>query len=484
MGIFGIMGKKVIRLPRFDPRRYQLNVMKAFDMGIRYLVISWPRRHGKDLTCFSLMVREAMKTVGTYYYYFPTLEDGKKILWNNVTKILEESGNMVDLLCPVEISKKNNSEFYIKLSSGSMIFIGGTDNLKVIGVDGIGYVFSEWQGQKEEAFDYVRPILRENGGWVIFNGTMRGKENHLYKDIQRNFGLKRWFCEWLKPETTKAYYWISPEDEEEEYKICLNPELEGQIDPETGREYTNIQDEVDSGMSYARARQEFLNEAISDYAGAYFSYEFQVMRRHGRIGNFGGIKKDIAVSTSWDLGISDNMGITLVQDIAGKKRIVGYIEGTGREYAHYFAKLKSLGVKFSGHYVPHDAKKRSGETLKNFVSIAEENGFRVRVVPKSNSVKDDIEICRQQWKDWEIDLDGDGCELLYDHLTKYRENLKTGRPDHSDDSSNGGDSVRTIMMAIHRKMYDEYLSGDAEDNFYGYDDGDEIEDNYSHYALD
>ena len=479
----GLNLNKIV-LPVYPPRRYQLSILNAFDRGIRRLIISWHRRAGKDLICFSIMVREAMKTVGTYYYYFPTLEDGKKILWNNVTTINGKSGTMVDLLCPPEIAKKNNSEYYIKLINGSMIFIGGTDNLKVIGLDGIGYVYSEWQGQKPEAFELVRPILRQNNGWVIFNGTMRGKENHLFKDIQRNKGLKGWFCEWLLPKVTKAYYWISPEDEDEEYKIRVNPELEGKTDPETGRPYTNIQDEVDSGMSYARARQEYLNEAVSDYPGAYFGYELQVMRRKGAIGHFGGMRKGLPVSTSWDIGLDDSMAITLVQDINGKKRIVGYIEESGKLYEYFFKELRKLGVKFAGFYVPHDAKRRSGETLRNFVVVAEKAGFRVRAVPKTNSVRDDIEICRQQWKDWEIDLDGVNVELLNDHLTKYRENPRTGRPDHSDDSSNGGDSVRTIMMAIHRKMYDEFMDSEVEDTYYDGDDGDEIEDDYPNYSLD
>ncbi len=476
--------KKQIRLPVCDPRPYQIPVWNAFDTGIRYLTISWPRRHGKDLTCFSLIVREAMKVVGTYYYYFPTLEDGKKILWNNITTINGKSGAMIDLLCPPDIVKrKNNSEYWIELESGSMIFIGGTDNLKVIGLDGKGYVFSEWQGQKPEAFDFVRPILRQNGGWAIFNGTMRGKENHLYKDIKRNKGLKNWFCEWLLPSQTKAYYWISPEDTEDDYRIELNPELEGKVDPNTNRPYDNIQEEVDSGMSYARARQEYLNEAVSDFEGAYFSYELQVMRGNGSIGNFGGIRKGIPVSTSWDIGLDDHMAITFIQELAGKKRIVGYYENTGKQYSHYFEELRSMKVNFAGHYVPHDAKKRSGENLKSFVSVSRDNGFDVKAVPKTSSVKEDIEICRQQWSDWEIDLDGEGVETLYDHLTKYRENLKTGRPDHSDDSSNGGDSVRTVMMAIHRQMYDENMSSEYEERL-DYNSEDEIEDDYSGYSLD
>jgi len=478
--------KKKIRLPVCDPRVYQVLLWAALDTFARYAVISWPRRHGKDVTCFSYMVRKAQEEVGTYYYCFPTLEDGKEILWDSITTINGQSGAMIDILCPPEIRRrKNNSDHFVELHNGSIIRMKGTDSGKVVGNDGKGFIFSEWQGHKPEMFDYIRPIVRQNNGWAIFNGTMRGKENHLYKDIKRNKSIKGWFSQWLQPEDTKQYYWITPDDYPEEYKLCVNPELKGQINPETGREYDNIQDEVDSGMSYAKACQEFLNRAISDYEGAYFAIELQIAKKRGRIGNFGGLRKDIPVSTSWDIGIDDHMAITLIQDIAGKKRIVGYIEDTGKKYEYYFKELHALKLKFSGHYVPHDAKKRGGENLSSFISVARDNGFETRCVPKTNSVKNDIEICRQQFGEWELDLDGEGVELLYDHLSKYRENQKTGRPDHSDDSSNGGDSLRTIMMAIHLKIYDEYLNGEFDgesfENFYD----DEIEDEYSDsYCLD
>lgn len=478
--------KKIITLPIIKPRGYQFGVNIALDRGCRYAVLSWPRRHGKDVFSFSYMVKKAMEEIGTYYYCFPTLEDGKEILWDSITTIDGRSGPMVDLLCPSEIvRRKNNSDHFVELINGSIIRMKGTDSGKIIGNDGKGFVFSEWQGHKPEMFDYIRPILRQNNGWAIFNGTMRGKENHLYKDIIRNEKVDGWFTQWLQPEQTKQYYWITPDDYPEEYKLCVNPELKGMINPSTGREYDNIQDEVDSGMSYAKAAQEFLNRAITDYEGAYFAIELQIAKRRGRIANFGGLRKDIPVSTSWDIGLDDHMAITLIQDIAGKKRVVGYIEDTGKKYEYYFNQLKALKIKFSGHYVPHDAKKRSGENLSSFITVARDNGFDVRAVPKTNSVKDDIEICRQQFGDWEIDLDGDGVELLYDHLAKYRENAKTGRPDHSDDSSNGGDSLRTIMMAIHRNIYDEYLNGEFDyDSYENYYD-DEIEDEYSSaYSLD
>jgi hypothetical protein len=494
-----MQGQKVatdIILPTIKPRWYQVGIMVAFSLGIRRIVISWPRRHGKDVISFSIMVREAMRRVGTYYYYFPTLEDGKEILWNNSTTIDGRSGMMIDLLCPPEIvHKKDNSDFYLVLINGSIIRIGGTDNLKVIGTDGIGYVYSEWQSQKPQSFDLVRPILRQNGGWVIFNGTMRGKENHLYQDVERNFGLRGWYVEWLKPAQTLQYYWESPENIEHPHRIDLNLHLKGQINPDSGLPYDNIQDEVDSGMSYATARQEYLNEAVSEYEGTYYAYEFEVMRSEGRIANFGGLKEGDRVATCWDIGLRDAMAIALFKEIKatpGKKkrfRFVGYMEARGHKYEWYFKELRKLKVEFTGHYIPHDAKKTTGESLSNFVKIAASHNFRCRVVRKAATVKADIEICRQQWSQWEIDLEGPNMGLFYEHLGKYRENKATGRPHHGDGSSHGGDASRTGQMAIALDIYSEYLDEEFDmmegsDEWYESGEGDEIEDEYVGYSLD
>lgn len=493
------------KIPVIKPRWYQLGLFVAFNF-FRYIVISWPRRHGKDVCCFSLMVREAMKRVGTYYYYFPTLEDGKEILWENRTTIDGKTGNMIDLLCPEEIvSYTNNQDYYKILTNGSVIRIEGTDKLSVVGTDGCGYVFSEWQKQKPEAFDLVRPILRQNRGWVIFNGTMRGKMNHLYKMITNNFGLRLWYCEWLKPKYTKQYYWESPPEIKAPHRIDLNLELKGQINPDTGEPYDNIQDEVDSGMSFAMAKQEYLNEAVDEYEGTYFSYELEAARGQGRVNHFGGIKKGDRIFTSWDIGLSDHMSVGLFKEIPGRSkakkdrrfRWVGYMENTGKKYEYYFNELKTwageAGFEFAGHYIPHDGNKRNGETLKKFKDVAAEHGFLCRVVRKTDRVKNDIEVCRGQWTQWEVDLDGQEMELYLDYIGKYREDPKTGRPKHDKDgSSHGGDACRTGMMAVEYDQVMDYMATFAEeeqgDHWFDGTHDDIGEDDYSEdeggYALD
>ena len=66
------MGARRIRLPQLRPRDYQMGAWRALDQGARNILISHPRRHGKDVTTASILSKKAMTRVGSYYYLFPT----------------------------------------------------------------------------------------------------------------------------------------------------------------------------------------------------------------------------------------------------------------------------------------------------------------------------------------------------------------------------------------------------------------------------
>jgi phage terminase large subunit len=458
----------MIRLPIIDPRPYQLPFFKAMDNGCNRSVKSWPRRGGKDITDFQFLVSQALRRVGTYYYYFPTLELAKKALWDNIVEFYSygkqvAAGNMIDILCPPEIrSTKNNSDYFIKLVNGSIIKIGGTDNLNVVGMNGYGYVFSEWQSQKKEAFGYISPILQENGGWALFNGTMRGRNNHLYEDIIRTRSIGNWFSEWLKPEDTKEYYWVN-----EEEGINVNPELIGQLHHHTLRPYQNIQDLVEAGeTSFSLARQEYLNDANSNVGGSYYSYELSSLENDGRVKHIDPFSD--LVYTFWDLGGSrqeaDSTAIVFAHVCPTSKRVsvVDYYENKGRLRGHYIDVLAEKRYKYGGHYLPHDAKRVSAWTSENTIDTARNvHGVEMRPVPKTNSVSDDIEIVRRGFKG--VSIDANRCSLLIQHLNNYHETETTGKPCHKENcsicygASHGADAFRTMMMAMFHGLVEPYI---------------------------
>jgi len=432
-----------IRIPTIEPRDYQTPFLKAFDSGIQYSVISWHRRAGKDVTSFNAMIKRAIQTTGNYYYLFPTRAWAQRALWDN---ICEWAGGkkLIDLLCPPEIvRRKNNSDFFLDLINGSRIKIDGTDNLNFVGQGGSGYVLSEFSLHKEEVSGFLAPILTEGSAFVIFNGTLRGKSNHLWRLYENNKENKNWFTQWYQLGDTKTAYWVGS-------GMDINPELAGKISPYDGKTYKNIQEDVDSGIiSYAMARQEYLNEAISQVENSYYGHELEILKNEDRYGNIQ--ISSSPVYTFWDLGTSDATAIVFAQIIDGKPIIIDYHESSGKKIEDYAIVVNSKNYKYGGHFAPHDVSKRM--LFGDLVSTAKEVGIDFRRVPKTNSVLQDIEICRRKLREVYIH---ERCEELLEHLEHYREG-SSGRPLH-DQHSHAADAFRTMVMGIHLNLVQPYLS--------------------------
>ena len=161
----------------FKPRAYQLPLLRAMDSGCKRACCVWHRRAGKDKTLINIAVKKMFERVGVYYYYFPTMTQGRKILWDGMDKA---GFKFIDHFPREVVAKKNDQEMKIQLANGSLFQIIGTDKLENVGTNPVGCVFSEYSLQNPRGWDYVRPILAENGGWAIFNFTPRGK-NHAHE---------------------------------------------------------------------------------------------------------------------------------------------------------------------------------------------------------------------------------------------------------------------------------------------------------------
>jgi hypothetical protein len=210
-----------IELPyRFEPRFYQCPVMRALlEEGKKRAVCVWHRRAGKDKTFLNILAIKAMETMGNYCYYFPTATLGRKALWDNIDA---RSGmRVVDHLPRELVAKMNDQQMKITLVNGSTIQVLGTETLDVVGGNPLGVIFSETAMHRPDAWDYIRPILVENGGWALFNGTPRGKNwfFRLYDMARQN---PEWFCELLTVNETGA---LSAEDIEAERISGMREEM-------------------------------------------------------------------------------------------------------------------------------------------------------------------------------------------------------------------------------------------------------------------
>ena len=196
------------------------------------------------------------------------------------------------------------------------------------------------------------------------------------------------------------------------------------------------------------ARQEYLNEAISQVENSYYGHELEILKNEDRYGNIQ--TSSSPVYTFWDLGTSDATAIVFAQIVNGKSIIIDFHESSGKKIEDYAVVVNSKGYKYGGHFAPHDVSKRM--LFGDLVSTAKEVGIDFRRVPKTNSVLQDIEICRRKMRDVYIH---ERCEDLLEHLEHYREG-NSGRPVH-DQHSHAADAFRTMVMGMHLNLVQPYL---------------------------
>ena len=193
---------KTVQIPfRFTPRPYQIPLYNCIANGYKRAVAVWHRRAGKDKTLINITAKEALKRTGSYYYFFPSYKQGRKILWDG----MDRDGFPFAGHIPQEIREKtNDQEMRIKLKNGSIIQIVGTDDIDaIVGSNPVGCIFSEYALQKPQAWEFIRPILAENEGWAIFNSTPRGL-NHFHEIYQTAMREPDWFSELLTIDDTKV----------------------------------------------------------------------------------------------------------------------------------------------------------------------------------------------------------------------------------------------------------------------------------------
>lgn len=209
---------------KFRPREYQLPLLKALDKGIKRAIIVWNRRSGKDKVCFNYMVKKACERVGTYFYFLPEYTQARKVIWDNIDN---DGFKMLDHIPPELIKKTNDTTLKVELVNGSIIQLLGADTFSKsgVGTNPIGVVMSEYSVNNPEVWDFIRPILAVNGGWIIFNFTPRG-QNHAYKLLEIAKDNPEWFTEVLTVNETKV---LTPEEIERERREGMS---EAMIDQE------------------------------------------------------------------------------------------------------------------------------------------------------------------------------------------------------------------------------------------------------------
>lgn len=417
-----------ISLPHhWRPRDYQLPLWTALESGIKRAVAVWHRRAGKDATGLHWTSVAAFQRKGVYWHMLPTLAQGRKVIWDGRTR----DGADTLSAWPHELVKhRRNDEMKLELRNGSIWQVVGSDNYdSLVGSNPVGVVFSEYSLADPAAWDFIRPILAENGGWAIFLYTPRGR-NHgwtLY-DMARN-----------------SDSW---------HASLLTVDRSGAIPQEV------IQEERAAGMSEEMIQQEFYCSFEAPMFGAYYANEMMEADKDERIRHVP-YDKAVKVETWWDLGIGDATAIWFAQRVGPEIHLIDYYEESGEALPHYVKVLQDKGYVYGEHIFPKDVQARELIAGKTREEVLKELGIKVSVC-KDHKVDDRIEAVRNNMKKcwWDEKKCRRGIEALRQYRKEYDPKKSTEkvayfrpRPVH-DWTSHGADAFGYGIM--HRPFKSEW----------------------------
>lgn len=342
------------------PRFYQLPYMSAMDAGCRFAVWVMHRRGGKDRTALAQACKDAFRRVGLYWHCLPTLKQGRKVVWDNITS---EGKNLINQTFPPQLVKRRHEdEMKLELVNGSIIQIVGADNFNsLVGASPVHVTFSEWSLTDPRAYDFVRPILRENNGSVSFIYTPRGF-NHGHTTLE------------------------------------IAKRLPGAFVAVMGIRDTGILSEADMaleramGMAEELIQQEYYCDFSSANVGAIVGKQLAAAEREGRINVDTVFHEGSRIVVSSDIGYRDTAAWWFWQLKLGGFDLIHYIDGSGMDAADWIDKLKGCGIPIDHIYLPHDAR---AKTMATKHSVIEQfaRSFSCSIVPQSK-VADRINAAR------------------------------------------------------------------------------------------
>lgn len=372
----------------------------------------------------------------------PTYSQAKKVIWDASTN---DGFRILDFIPEQVIAQKNQQEMKIRFTNGSLFQLIGSDNIdSLMGTNPKICVFSEYALQTPDAWDFIRPILKINGGTAIFISTPRGR-NHFFD-----------MCEMAKTQPDWLYDKLSYKDT----GILTDDD---------------IAKEISEGMSEELALQEYECSFDRGIDGAFYAKLIRKMRDEERITPLAYDPYKL-VHTSWDLGWDDSTAIIFFQLDGNQIKIIDYEEHSNKTLNWYANLLQDKKYKYGTHLFPHDVRHVDGlSTGLTRQELLEDMQIPVTVVPKSFIV-DGIEAVKVLLSS-RILIDSDKCLDLIKSLENYhreydeKRKVYSGKPKH-DNFSHGCDSIRYLAEGLDKidlrynakddmQAVSKYFGGDA-----------------------
>jgi len=416
-----------IRLPfnNWQPRLYQKKLWTHLENGGQRAVAVWHRRSGKDEVALHWTACAMHRRIGTYWHMLPEASQARKAIWEAINP--HTGKRRIDEAFPPAVrSTTRDNEMFIRIRPGSTWQVIGSDNYNsLVGSPPVGVVFSEWALADPQAWAYVRPILRENGGWAVFIYTPRGR-NHGATFYEGHQGDPAWFVERLRSEDTGLF---------------TAAELATEL-----REYVTEYGQEDGTNLF---NQEYHCDFNAAVVGSYYGPEMTAAERDKRICPVP-YEPKAKVYTAWDLGIGDSTAIWFVQFVGKEIRCIDYLENSGVGLTWYAKQLQERPYVYAEHILPHDADvKELGTGVSRLETLHSLGLFNHRVMParaKADSINGVRLLLPRCW------FDKVKCQRGVDALRQYRkewdEKRKVfhDRPLH-DWASHGSDAFAELAAA-------------------------------------
>lgn len=147
---------------------------------------------GKDITAWSLSIRQCLEKVCIVYYIFPTYSQAKKVIWNSITN---DGRQFTDFIPKEAIASKNSQEMKITFTNGSILQLIGSDNI--------------------DCYDDKTEILTEDG-WKLFKDlapyerVATLKDGALVYDISNRYVEKHYKGEMYHGHNNAMDFMVTP----------------------------------------------------------------------------------------------------------------------------------------------------------------------------------------------------------------------------------------------------------------------------------
>lgn len=435
-----------ITLPNeWEARHYQRSFMghmlSGGSMERKRAVDVWHRRSGKDSCSLQVAAVASQMRIGTYWHMLPSLQQGRRVVWEARDKL---GRRMIDQAFPPEmrLKKPNESDMKIEFKNGSVWQVVGSDNFdSLVGANPVGIVFSEYSIADPLAWEYFRPILKENNGWAVFIYTPRGKTHgHTLYEVALKAAKENpmWFCSLLTIEDTGV---LTKEDVEEEIQL---------------------------GMSREKALQEFYCSFDIGMEGAFYTEELDWAEKSGHIGDFPWDPRK-PVQTWWDIGIRDNTSVIFTQrHESGQPIIIDHLSKRNLGLPDWVREINSLPYTYENpHWGPHDIETREWGTSVTRQETAKGLGLDFDAVEKL-PLQDGIDAVRGMIR--KCFFDRKATQFLRDNLAYYhrewdpKRQIFRDKPEH-DHSSHDADAMRTMAVGWLKAGISPILTRDEDGHY-------------------